>query len=859
MGTPLPLQTPLKSRAGALTKDQFMRNAVVERIDQSRSYVSKRPGLLLFSTDTATGTGQGITSYQDNNGNEFFYKAAGGVLYNANASIPGTSWTQELQSNFTMTSGALTRCGIVYWNGYFWAVGSNSAFTRFGVFYSADGVTYTKLVDVADGTAGYPNAAWWRMCVHNGNLILFGGRDGGGTTLDDCWSSTNGSTWTQKTASATGLTTAIVRAVVSHGGALYSFHEGTTTPVWTSTDNGATWTSKGATQAFNVGGSARTEYGVVSFGGYLWVIGGTGTSMGQTVYRSTAGASWTELGTNVLSFAHANSNSHFALVAGGFIHVFELYNNSTIKGRIYTSVGGTTWTLISTTATSGTYPVWNDNNNHIFADLIAYKTSIATFALVSGAGIAITYPWILTQSSVTNASVGTIGNGLVDFAQDYARTILGIKSSTTLYALTVASGAVAQVTDADYPSATVRGLVYLDGYFFVMDANGTIYNSQPEDLTSWVATDYIDAEFEPDGGVALAKFNNYVVAFGNYTTEFFFDAGNATGSPLSPVQNGVMAVGCADGDTVKFMDGEVYFVGQAKGDGQSIAKGRFVAKLAGVGYEKLSSPDVDRILEADDFLDVDATAFKVGGHSYYMVRLGTTGISLVLDLGSMEWHVWTTRRTSFTATPSNIVTASNTATATLTHSFADGDVGVFTGGTSTHTALNGTYNVTVPASGTLCWRLSGTSYSGTNTATMTATGWSTSDMPIVAAAGFSGKQLLQDKSNGNIYELDVDTYRDNSIYMDFLVRTAKLDGDSQKRKFTAYADLVSDRVNGNAMLRMSDDDAASWTMFKSKSLSGGQTRWNRLGSSRRRQYEIRVTDNVAFRGERLEVEVTGGQ
>jgi hypothetical protein len=348
------------------------------------------------------------------------------------------------------------------------------------------------------------------------------------------------------------------------------------------------------------------------------------------------------------------------------------------------------------------------------------------------------------------------------------------------------------------------------------------------------------------------------VAFGEYTTELFYDAGNATGSPLSPVQNGVLNVGCADGDSVAFADDTLIFVAKAKGQSQSTTGARFIAQMQGTSYAKISSPDIDRILLADDFSDVEAITFAVAGHSFYALNLGSSGLTLVYDLSQQNWTVWNRRRTSFTHNPTGVVTSAGTATYTGTTSFADGDVGVVTAFTGTHTALNGTYNMVVPASGTLCWRLSGTGYSGTSTGTGTATGWSESDFGIVAACGFEGAQLAQDASNGKVYEIAQSAYQDDSTYMDFAVRLSKIDLGSMKQKYTAWADFVSDRASGNAMMRHSDDDSQTWTLFKPKSLSGDRTRWHRGGAFKRRVYEFRVTDNIPVRAQRVEYQMDEG-
>ena len=75
-----------------------------------------------------------------------------------------------------------------------------------------------------------------------------------------------------------------------------------------------------------------------------------------------------------------------------------------------------------------------------------------------------------------------------------------------------------------------------------MDSRGAIYQSALENAASWSSLEFIGTQIEPDAGVYLAKLNNYLAAFKQYNTEFFYDAGNSSGSILSPVQNAAFKV-----------------------------------------------------------------------------------------------------------------------------------------------------------------------------------------------------------------------------------------------------------------------------------------------------------------------------
>ena len=99
----------------------------------------------------------------------------------------------------------------------------------------------------------------------------------------------------------------------------------------------------------------------------------------------------------------------------------------------------------------------------ILSDTIRGIDSGSSFAIPSpGAGTAF-------YDSVTNVTFG-------------AATIAVIKSLSGLW--TFDGATVTKITDPDYPAVTARGLVLIDGTFYVTTPNGSIQGSDLEDPTS---------------------------------------------------------------------------------------------------------------------------------------------------------------------------------------------------------------------------------------------------------------------------------------------------------------------------------------------------------------------------------------
>ena len=179
------------------------------------------------------------------------------------------------------------------------------------------------------------------------------------------------------------------------------------------------------------------------------------------------------------------------------------------------------------------------------------------------------------------------------------------------------------------------GAAYLDGYTFIMTTDGKIWNSEPNNPGSWDALNYITAEAEPDRGIALAKHFNYLLAFGEWSTEFFYDAGQVTGSPLLPNPTMRIEFGCANGDSVVAMEQTVVWVGKGQNTG------RVVLMLDGTRPVQMSDASIERILNNSSLQNVRAYSLKISGHFFYVLNLLDDDLTLVLDVKSKQWCIWT--------------------------------------------------------------------------------------------------------------------------------------------------------------------------------------------------------------------------
>jgi len=251
--------------------------------------------------------------------------------------------------------------------------------------------------------------------------------------------------------------------------------------------------------------------------------------------------------------------------------------------------------------------------------------------------------WVASASIALNDQIfyganlytATVGGTLGVTAPTHTSGAVSNGTATLTYA---GAAATASMALNAFPTNPACGLVYLDGYVFAMNVEGQIYQSDQEDPTSWNPLNYITAKAESDLGVAIAKHLNYLVAFKQFSTEFFYDAANPVGSVLSVNASARLELGCATGDSVQSFEETVLWMTNAK------EGGRQVAMLNGLQAVPISTPAIEKFLNASSLSGVYSWAYKIAGHTFYGLVLTDQDITLVYDLKEKEWHYWTTSK-----------------------------------------------------------------------------------------------------------------------------------------------------------------------------------------------------------------------
>jgi hypothetical protein len=228
----------------------------------------------------------------------------------------------------------------------------------------------------------------------------------------------------------------------------------------------------------------------------------------------------------------------------------------------------------------------------------------------------------------------TLGNGVKAYAYD----------NTTF----------AQITDAAFPSTFYKGWSYLDGTMYAMTSPAAIQGSLTlNNPTTWDPLNLINAQIEPDNGVALSKQLVYTIALKQWTTEVFYDAGNPTGSPLGPVQGARIPYGCASADSVREIDDMLIWASMTRqGEPNVVVLDKLVAK-------EVATPAVSKLLKNADFTTVYSWTLKMSGHKFYVLTIKNTNITIAYDLTDKMWSQWTDPSGNYLPIVDATVNASN--------------------------------------------------------------------------------------------------------------------------------------------------------------------------------------------------------
>ena len=247
----------------------------------------------------------------------------------------------------------------------------------------------------------------------------------------------------------------------------------------------------------------------------------------------------------------------------------------------------------------------------------------------------------LTNSTIYDgtSSIGTITGVVTSITETLlagtANLVIAVDNNKGYYYPT--GGAMTEITDVDYPGnasrTTTGAFAHLDGYTFIMDTTGRIYNSDLNSISAWSADSYINSDMYPDKGVGLARYKDMIVGFGRESIEFFRDVGGATKvTPLARVNEAFIKIGAMGPEAITELEDTIAWVSSSNIGSIS------VYVLDGYKAKKISTETIDSQLNLRGSATIYLSSAKLFGKTLIFVQL--PGQTFVYSMEDDMWHEW---------------------------------------------------------------------------------------------------------------------------------------------------------------------------------------------------------------------------
>lgn len=225
----------------------------------------------------------------------------------------------------------------------------------------------------------------------------------------------------------------------------------------------------------------------------------------------------------------------------------------------------------------------------------------------------------------SGSNFGTIpGTGRVSMASN-ADYIVVVTNPDAYYADASVTTA-AQITDADFTARGAKYVRFIDNYLlFTEPGTGRFFGSDLASATSFDSLNFATAEGVPDNIVGMEVDHRQVLLFGSDSLEIWENTG-ASGFPFERAINGLIEIGCFNGDTVAKLDNSVFWV----------ANDYTVRKLEGTTPRRVSTHAVEKFLSTVDINTGRAYSYNQDGHFFYVLSFEEG--CWVYDATTGKWH-----------------------------------------------------------------------------------------------------------------------------------------------------------------------------------------------------------------------------
>ncbi len=211
------------------------------------------------------------------------------------------------------------------------------------------------------------------------------------------------------------------------------------------------------------------------------------------------------------------------------------------------------------------------------------------------------------------------------------------------------TGSPTQTVDkiSDLDGINIAMGAFLDGFWLGLDTdNSKFYVSNLNDLNTWdTGTDFAGRSLASDPWRSMIVYGRYVWLFGERTTEIWQDTGDRF--PFAPIPSALINYGIAAPWSAKIVDNSLVWLARSEA-------GRIcVVRANGINIETISTRPVELAINSySDYGDARADTYSEAGHDFYVLHFDNSDATHVWDAKSNLWHergTWDSAARKFTA------------------------------------------------------------------------------------------------------------------------------------------------------------------------------------------------------------------
>lgn len=181
---------------------------------------------------------------------------------------------------------------------------------------------------------------------------------------------------------------------------------------------------------------------------------------------------------------------------------------------------------------------------------------------------------------------------------------------------------------------------YLDGYFLNLDTGtSTLFISDLLDGATWDPTQFAQRSIGSDNWVSTKVANRFINLFGSQTSEVWYNTG-ASPFPFAPHPSGLLQFGCAAPFSPEVVEGAVYWLSA------TVSGHGAIMRIAGFNPESVTTNAVEYAIDTyGEVSDAVGDSYADLGHTFYLLTFPTANATWAYDLSTGPEYGWHRRGT----------------------------------------------------------------------------------------------------------------------------------------------------------------------------------------------------------------------